>query len=256
MHPEAEPAAARAAAASGRAVSSCPRRRARPWSRSPRRWATPSAGSSCTGRRTARRPAVSWTGQKAAGYSALFVTLDTPLLSWRPRRSRPGLPAAPASGWAPPTTSRPRRSGQAVKPVHEDSNAAVMHLPSGMFSDPAKSWPDLAFLRENWDGPIVLGGVLHPDDATRLAADAGMDGVVVSNHGGRQVAGSPSRRPMPCRAWWRRSATACRVLFDSGVRTGDDRRLQGAGARRASGAPRPPLRLGPGPRRTGGRQST
>ena len=58
-----------------------------------------------------------------------------------------------------------------------------------VFPNPGLSWDDLAFLRENWDGPIVLKGILHPDDA-RLATDAGMDGVVVSNHGGRQVAGS------------------------------------------------------------------
>ncbi|CAM5588387.1 L-lactate dehydrogenase [Streptomyces tendae] len=90
----------------------------------------------------------------------------------------------------------------------------------GMFSDPAKSWPDLVFLRENWDGPIVLKGVLHPDDA-RLAADAGMDGVVVSNHGGRQVAGSVAAADALPRVV---DAVGDRltVLFDSGVRTGDD----------------------------------
>ena len=110
------------------------------------------------------------------------------------------------------------RAGLA-KPVQEDPNAAVLHFVE-MFSDPAKSWPDLAFLRENWDGPIVLKGVLHPDDA-RLAADAGMDGVVVSNHGGRQVAGSVAAAdalPRVAQAVGDRLT----VLFDSGVRTGDD----------------------------------
>src|SRR5918997_3121885 len=89
-----------------------------------------------------------------------------------------------------------------------------------MFADPAKSWPDLAFLRENWDGPIVLKGVLHPDDA-RLAADAGMDGVVVSNHGGRQVDGAiAALDALPAIA----EAVGDRMdlLFDSGVRTGAD----------------------------------
>lgn len=103
--------------------------------------------------------------------------------------------------------------------MHEDPNAAVMHF-VGMFSDPAKSWPDLAFLRENWDGPIVLKGVLHPDDA-RLAADAGMDGVVVSNHGGRQVAGAVAAAdalPRVAEA----AGDRLTVLFDSGIRTGDD----------------------------------
>src|SRR5690606_35448892 len=121
-------------------------------------------------------------------YTALVVTLDTPLLSWRPRDlDQAYLPFLHGVGTANYFTDPAFRAGLA-KPVHEDPNAAVMHF-VGMFSDPAKTWPDLAFLRGNWDGPIVLKGILHPDDA-RLAADAGMDGVVVSNHGGRQVAGS------------------------------------------------------------------
>jgi isopentenyl diphosphate isomerase/L-lactate dehydrogenase-like FMN-dependent dehydrogenase len=103
--------------------------------------------------------------------------------------------------------------------VHEDLNAAVLHF-AGMFIDPGKTWPDLAFLRRNWDGPIVLKGVLHPDDA-RLAAEAGMDGVVVSNHGGRQVAGSVAAAdalPGVVKAVGDR----LNVLFDSGIRGGDD----------------------------------
>ncbi|WP_371102722.1 lactate 2-monooxygenase [Streptomyces sp. PU_AKi4] len=156
---------------------------------------------------------------RAAGFTALVVTLDTPLLSWRPRDlDQAYLPFLHGVGTANYFSDPAFRAGLA-KPVHEDPNAAVMHF-VGMFADPAKSWPDLEFLREHWDGPIVLKGVLHPDDA-RLAADAGMDGVVVSNHGGRQVAGAIAAAdalPGVVEAVGDRLT----VLFDSGVRTGDD----------------------------------
>ncbi|MGW6023896.1 lactate 2-monooxygenase [Streptomyces sp. NPDC055099] len=156
---------------------------------------------------------------KAAGFTALVVTLDTPLLAWRPRDlDQAYLPFLHGVGTANYFSDPAFQAGLA-KPVHEDPNAAVMHF-VGMFADPAKTWPDLAFLRENWDGPIVLKGILHPDDARR-AADVGMDGVVVSNHGGRQVAGSVAAAdalPRVVEAVGDRLS----VLFDSGVRTGDD----------------------------------
>ncbi|WP_406262652.1 lactate 2-monooxygenase [Actinacidiphila glaucinigra] len=156
---------------------------------------------------------------KAAGYTALLVTLDTPLLAWRPRDlDQAYLPFLKGIGTANYFTDPAFLAGLA-KPVEEDLNAAVLHF-VGMFADPGKTWPDLAFLRENWDGPIVLKGVQHPDDA-RLAADAGMDGVVVSNHGGRQVngaIGAADALPAVARAVGDRLV----VLFDSGIRTGDD----------------------------------
>ncbi|MDX2814055.1 lactate 2-monooxygenase [Streptomyces sp. NPDC006207] len=156
---------------------------------------------------------------RAAGYTALLVTLDTPLLAWRPRDlDQAYLPFLKGIGTANYFTDPAFLAGLA-KPVEEDLNAAVLHF-VGMFADPGKTWPDLAFLRENWDGPIVLKGVQHPDDA-RLAADAGMDGVVVSNHGGRQVGGAigaAETLPGVARAVGDRLA----VLFDSGIRTGDD----------------------------------
>ncbi|GAA3090032.1 lactate 2-monooxygenase [Streptomyces rectiviolaceus] len=156
---------------------------------------------------------------KASGFTALVVTLDTPLLAWRPRDlDQAYLPFLHGVGTAN-YFSDPAFLAGLAKPVHEDPNAAVMHF-VGMFADPAKTWPDLAFLRENWDGPIVLKGILHPDDARR-AADAGMDGVVVSNHGGRQVAGSVAAAdalPRVVEAVGDRLT----VLFDSGIRTGDD----------------------------------
>jgi len=90
----------------------------------------------------------------------------------------------------------------------------------GQFSNPALTWDDLAFLREHTGLPILLKGVLHPDDARR-AVDVGMDGVVVSNHGGRQVDGAIAAvdaLPGVVEA----VAGAVPVLMDSGVRTGSD----------------------------------
>ncbi|NEA88205.1 alpha-hydroxy-acid oxidizing protein [Streptomyces sp. SID7958] len=218
MHPGAEPAAARAAAARGvpfvlSSASSTPMEEVAEAMGGAERWFQLYWPKDVEVARSFLARA------RAAGYTALVVTLDTPLLSWRPRDlDQAYLPFLHGVGTANYFTDPAFRAGLA-KPVHEDPNAAVMHF-VGMFSDPAKTWPDLAFLRENWDGPIVLKGILHPDDA-RLAADAGMDGVVVSNHGGRQVAGSVAAADALPRV---AEAVGDRldVLFDSGVRTGDD----------------------------------
>ncbi|TJZ96520.1 lactate 2-monooxygenase [Actinacidiphila oryziradicis] len=156
---------------------------------------------------------------KAAGYTALVVTLDTWLLAWRPRDlDQAYLPFLRGVGTANYFADPAFRAGL-TKPVEEDLNAAVLHFVQ-MFADPSKTWDDLAFLRDNWDGPIVLKGILHPDDARR-AADGGMDGVIVSNHGGRQVNGSigaADALPRVVDA----VGEQIDVLFDSGIRTGDD----------------------------------
>ncbi|KMS67253.1 lactate 2-monooxygenase, partial [Streptomyces leeuwenhoekii] len=218
MHPDAEPAAARAAAAQGApyilsSASSTPMEQVAEAMGDAERWFQLYWPKD-------REVARSFLNRaRTAGYTALFVTLDTPLLSWRPRDlDQAYLPFLHGVGTANYFSDPAFRAGLA-KPVHEDPDAAVMHF-VGMFADPGKTWPDLAFLRENWDGPIVLKGVLHPDDA-RLAADAGMDGVVVSNHGGRQVAGAVAAAdalPGVVEA----AGDRLTVLFDSGVRTGDD----------------------------------
>ncbi|MEU0270754.1 lactate 2-monooxygenase [Streptomyces sp. NPDC006307] len=218
LHPDAEPAAARAAAAHGvpyilSSASSTPMERVAEAMGDAERWFQLYWPKDI-------EVARSFLGRaKAAGFTALFVTLDTPLLAWRPRDlDQAYLPFLHGVGTANYFTDPAFLAGLA-KPVHEDPNAAVLHFVS-MFADPAKTWPDLAFLRENWDGPIVLKGILHPDDARR-AAGAGIDGVVVSNHGGRQVAGSVAAAdalPRVAEAVGDRLT----VLFDSGIRTGDD----------------------------------
>ncbi|AXI80016.1 lactate 2-monooxygenase [Peterkaempfera bronchialis] len=219
MHPDAEPAAARAAAALGlpftasSAADTTMEQIAEAMGEQAERWFQlywPKDREVC----------VSFLGRaKAAGYSVLVVTLDTWLLAWRPRDlDQAYLPFLHGIGTANYFSDPAFRAGLA-KPVEEDPTAAVLHW-AQMFADPGKTWEDLAFLRDHWDGPIVLKGVLHPDDARR-AADAGMDGVVVSNHGGRQVngaIGAADALPGIAEAVGDRLT----VLFDSGVRSGDD----------------------------------
>jgi isopentenyl diphosphate isomerase/L-lactate dehydrogenase-like FMN-dependent dehydrogenase len=156
---------------------------------------------------------------RAAGYAALVVTLDTFILAWRPRDlSRGYLPFLHRMGLAN-YESDPAFLAGLDKSPEEDPGSSVLRWMS-MFGDPAKTWDDLTWLREQWDGPILLKGVLHPDDARR-AADAGIDGVIVSNHGGRQIDGEiASLEALPDVV----DAVGDRmtVLFDSGVRTGSD----------------------------------
>ncbi|QNP74491.1 lactate 2-monooxygenase [Streptomyces roseirectus] len=218
MHPGAEPAAARAAAAQGvpfvlSSASSTPMEQVAEAMGDAERWFQLYWSKD-------REVTLSFLKRaRAAGCSILVVTLDTPLLAWRPRDlDQAYLPFLRGVGTANHFTDPAFLAGLEKSP-QDDPNAAVLRFVS-LFSDPGKTWPDLAFLRENWAGPIVLKGVLHPDDA-RLAADAGMDGVVVSNHGGRQVAGAVAAAD----ALPRVAAAAgdrLTVLFDSGVRTGAD----------------------------------
>ena len=153
-----------------------------------------------------------------AGYRALVVTLDTWQLGWRPRDLATAyLPFLQGEGIANYTTDPAFRAGLATSP-EEDPNAAVLHF-LGMFNNPALTWKDLDWLRSHTTLPIVLKGVQHPDDA-RQALDAGVQGIICSNHGGRQVdgaVGSLDALPGVVDA-----AGDLPVLFDSGVRTGAD----------------------------------
>jgi lactate 2-monooxygenase len=156
---------------------------------------------------------------KASGYTTLVVTLDTLLLGYRPADLDRGfLPFLKGQGLANYFTDPVFLAGLARSP-DEDPGAAVLHW-TQMYPNPGLCWDDLPFLREHWDGPIVLKGILCADDA-RLAAEHGMDGIVVSNHGGRQVdgaVGALDQLPTIVAAVGDRLT----VLFDSGVRCGAD----------------------------------
>lgn len=155
----------------------------------------------------------------ATGHETLVVTLDTTLLGWRPADLDRGfLPFLNNVGVAN-YLSDPAFLSRLEKPVEEDPGAATF-LWAGMFPNPGLSLDDLPFLRERWDGPIVLKGIVHPDDA-RVAVDHGVDGLVVSNHGGRQVDGGiGALDALPVVAGAVGDQTT--ILFDSGIRTGTD----------------------------------
>jgi lactate 2-monooxygenase len=158
------------------------------------------------------------TRAETAGYRALVVTLDTWQLGWRPRDLDTAyLPFLQGEGIANYTSDPAFRAGLAKSP-EEDPNAAVLHF-LGMFNNPTLTWTDLAWLRSHTTLPIVLKGLQHPDDVRR-ALDAGVDGVICSNHGGRQVDGAiGSLDALPAIV---EAAGDLPVLFDSGVRTGAD----------------------------------
>jgi lactate 2-monooxygenase len=149
---------------------------------------------------------------KAAGYGALVVTLDTFMLAWRPHDlDNAYLPFLRGLGnqnyFADPVFSA------------KAGDNPILHWAS-LFGNPTLTWDDLTFLREHWDGPIALKGIQDTEDARR-AVDAGMDGIVVSNHGGRQVDGAVAALdalPPISHA----VGDQIDVLFDSGIRSGAD----------------------------------
>lgn len=166
-----------------------------------------------------------------AGYEAVVVTLDTRLLAWRPRDLATAyLPFLHAEGLSnyltdPAFLGGLPDGGEAVRSEgwrsmsDETRQQAVLRWIS-TFSDPSQTWEDLRELVDRSPLPVLVKGVQHPDDA-RLALDAGVAGLVVSNHGGRQVDGAiGSLEALPHVV----DATdgEVPVIFDSGVRTGAD----------------------------------
>jgi lactate 2-monooxygenase len=167
-----------------------------------------------------RAVAASFLGRaQAAGYSVLVVTLDTRILAWRPRDLDNGyLPFLQGVG-IQNYLSDPAFQAGLVSPVDVDPDSAVLRY-TQMFGDLSLTWDDIPFLRQHWHGPIVLKGILSPADAVR-AAEAGVDGIVVSNHGGRQIDGAiAALDALPAVA----QAVGSRlpVLFDGGIRGGAD----------------------------------
>jgi lactate 2-monooxygenase len=155
----------------------------------------------------------------AAGYSAIVVTLDTLMLGWRPRDLRLGyLPFLAGEGLAQFFSDPIFRSYLDDPPEDDVLTASVRAL--SVFSNLGLTWADVAWLRERTELPILVKGVLTAEDA-RLALEHGVDGIVVSNHGGRQVDGSVAALDalVEVRGAVGPEAT---VLMDSGVRSGSD----------------------------------
>jgi lactate 2-monooxygenase len=154
-----------------------------------------------------------------AGYGAIVVTLDTTLLAWRPRDLEGAyLPFLRGVGVANYFSDPVFREGL-EKPPEEDLQAAVARWIMA-FSNPTISWDKLSFLRDNTELPILLKGILHPDDA-RMAVEHGVDGLIVSNHGGRQVDGAiGTLDALP--AVVEAVPDEFPVLLDSGIRSAAD----------------------------------
>ncbi len=170
---------------------------------------------------------------KAAGCSALVVTLDLQILGQRHKDLRNGLSAPPQ--WRPKhvwqVATRPRWAlrmlrtqrrtfGNIVGHARTVSNLASLHAWTAEQFDPRLSWDDVASIKREWGGKLVLKGILDPEDA-RMAADTGADALIVSNHGGRQLDGASSTiAALP------RVADAVgdriEVHLDGGVRSGQD----------------------------------
>jgi 4-hydroxymandelate oxidase len=151
----------------------------------------------------------------AAGYEALVVTVDAPLLGRREGAVRHGLRLPPHLGLGnfPPDVSA---AMLALRNAGDSSLAA--HF--AVTSDPSVTWRDLGWLRGLSPLPLVLKGVLRPDDARR-AADEGVAAVVVSNHGGRQLDGAvASLDALP--AVVDAAGDRLEVLMDGGIRRGTD----------------------------------
>lgn len=190
---------------------------------------------------------------EACGCDAIVVTLDTTMLGWRLRdldeaylpflrgkgiaqyvsdpvfqqlldkaeeatdTPKPKLTWASIQGALELLSSYPGsflgnlRSGRPMRAVRQFTS---------MYTNPSLNWDDLSFLREHTKLPIILKGIHHPDDARR-AIDAGVDGLVISNHGGRQVDGAVSTIEM-LPAIKAAIGNQLPLLLDSGVRTGAD----------------------------------
>ncbi|MGC2191675.1 MAG: lactate 2-monooxygenase [Candidatus Dormiibacterota bacterium] len=153
-----------------------------------------------------------------AGFRALVVTLDTWTLAWRPRDLANGyLPFHRGEGLANYLSDPVFRSRLPTPP--EVDLAAAVQLWSQIFGNAGLRWSDLAWLRDQTKLPILVKGICHPDDA-RAAQDAGLDGLIVSNHGGRQIDGA--RAALDCLAEVVGASGGLPILFDSGIRTGSD----------------------------------
>uniref|UniRef100_A0A7D6CR29 Alpha-hydroxy-acid oxidizing protein n=2 Tax=Natrinema zhouii TaxID=1710539 RepID=A0A7D6CR29_9EURY len=161
-----------------------------------------------------------------AGYEAVVVTLDTPKMGWRERDIELGyLPFLEGEGltnYFEDPAFRDRLEGDYPR-GNEEAAIASWHE---CFGDASLTWDDLAWLESQTDLPVIIKGVLHPDDA-REAVERGVDGMIVSNHGGRQVDGAiPALDALPDIVDAVEDATDADrdvpVLFDSGIRRGSD----------------------------------
>jgi lactate 2-monooxygenase len=156
---------------------------------------------------------------EAAGYSAIVLTVDNYLPGWKPRDLQQAyLPFLEGIGIAQYLSDPVFQSGL-EKPPEDDMAAAVGRF-LGVFANPGLTWDRLDWLRSATSLPVVVKGILHPDDA-REARERGVDAIVVSNHGGRQIDGAiASLDALP--PILEAVDDGMAVLLDSGIRSGAD----------------------------------
>lgn len=154
---------------------------------------------------------------EACGCKAIFITLDTTILGWRPRDLDLGfLPFLKAQGIAQ-YTSDPAFRAMLPAPPEENPMAAAVQF-TQVFSDPSLDWARIAKIRSWTKLPVILKGIMRADDAAK-AANEGYDGILVSNHGGRQVGGGiGTMDALPGIV----AAAKVPVMLDSGIRCGAD----------------------------------
>lgn len=173
---------------------------------------------------------------REAGCSALVFTVDMPVPGTRYRDYRSGLAGAsgisgatrrfmqavvrPRWAWDVGLWGRPHTLGN-VAPVlgHNSGLEDFFAWMRGNF-DPSVTWRDLDFIRSEWQGPLIIKGIMDPGDAA-MAADLGADGIVVSNHGGRQLDGAPATVEVLPRIA-AEVGDRLTILADGGVRSGLD----------------------------------
>ncbi|UKA52197.1 alpha-hydroxy-acid oxidizing protein (plasmid) [Arthrobacter sp. FW305-123] len=170
---------------------------------------------------------------KDAGCTALVLTVDVPLNANRLRDLRNGMSippkvtlrnaveAARRPRWLKGIMTGPPIGFRNLQGIAQ-GNSALSHSEfiNNELANLGATWEDLEWLRQQWDGTIYVKGILTPEDAVRASA-AGANGVVVSNHGGRQLDGlSSSIRALPAIA--EAAGRELEILIDGGIRTGSD----------------------------------
>ena len=170
---------------------------------------------------------------KAAGYEALVVTVDVPVVGKRERDLRNGMSlpvrVRPRSvvdaslhlPWLWRMLNGPEITFASLAGLADgDDASSIGEYADRELTDPTRTWDDLLSLRRAWDGPLLVKGVMTPSDA-RAAVDSGADGIIVSNHGGRQlssVAGTAAVLP----AIVDEVGGRAEVFLDGGIRRGED----------------------------------
>ena len=170
---------------------------------------------------------------KAAGCSALILTVDLQIMGQRHKDIKNGLSTPPKltpktifniakhPGWAIRMLGAKRFTfGNVVGHVEGVDKLSTLSQWSAEQLDPTLSWQDVAWVKEVWKGPLVIKGIMDAEDAEE-AVKAGVDGIVVSNHGGRQLDGAPAAIDM-LEEIVNAVGNRVEIWMDSGIRSGQD----------------------------------